>query len=141
MSIQRQDDNNNYASCDKSKGSRTDKEQICPVLASILSISEFESRRHAMSGCPDCLEYCSALSSTLPNLLNLPPPPAQHCTLHNYTCDPELGIRKHAPSYHKEGKVVCYLAGVIMAILALVTVIVVLTMMIANQEMKDVNQF
>jgi len=46
-----------------------------------------------------------------------------------------------APSRRKEGKVVCYLAGVIMAILALVTVIVVLTMMVANQEMRDINQF
>ena len=47
------------------------------------------------------------------------------------------------PSKRKEGRVVCYLAGVILAILALVAVIVVLTMMVARQEMvnRDVDHF
>ena len=40
------------------------------------------------------------------------------------------------PSKRKEGRVVCYLAGVILAILALVAVIVVLTMLVARQEME-----
>ena len=38
-------------------------------------------------------------------------------------------------SGRKESKIICYLAGVILAILVLIAVIVVLTMMVANKEM------
>jgi hypothetical protein len=36
----------------------------------------------------------------------------------------------------REGRVICYLSAVILAILALVVVIVVLTMMVTNQGLK-----
>ena len=49
---------------------------------------------------------------------------------------PQYPPHPAVPSKSKEGRVVCYLAGVILAILALVAVIVVLTMLVARQEME-----
>merc|ERR1719222_1028428 len=94
---------------------------------------------------------------------DIPPPPG--CNIHAYgdpeigyyqptlpqhpwygTANTKTGFYPHpyptghhhpptVPSKRKEGRIVCYLAGVILAILALVAVIVVLTMMVAGQEM------
>ncbi len=41
----------------------------------------------------------------------------------------------------REGRMICYLSAVILAILALVVVIVVLTMMVTNQGIKKMDKF